>query len=110
MSPTRSIALAVLRGDGNECVYCGADDTVADLTIDHITPSSWFERGLAEGDRDDPQNLVTACSVCNSTKRDMDLTMYAGYLRRARGWTPAAVAALRRRVRAATHRPLSGSE
>jgi 5-methylcytosine-specific restriction endonuclease McrA len=50
----------VCQRDGHKCVYCGAVDK---LSLDHYIPLS---RGGANG----PENLVTACQPCNSSKRD----------------------------------------
>jgi 5-methylcytosine-specific restriction endonuclease McrA len=44
----------------NQCVYCGSDEH---LTIDHNRP-------LCRGGKNTPENLVVACSGCNSTKGD----------------------------------------
>jgi 5-methylcytosine-specific restriction endonuclease McrA len=49
----------VLKRDGYECVYCGADAN----SVDHIVP-------LKHGGEDHPDNLVAACGICNSRKRD----------------------------------------
>ena len=51
--PSRSM---IYKRDGNKCQYCGA---TKDLTIDHIHPRSL-------GGPDTWENLVTACSSCNS--------------------------------------------
>jgi len=107
VSPSQRVASLLLARDAHACVYCGrgVEDDVQ-LTIDHVVPSSWFERGVAVGDRDAPGNLVCACVNCNSSKRDMDLDLYAVYLRRAHGWSTAEAADLKRRVRNAVRRKL----
>ncbi|AKY02984.1 HNH endonuclease [Mycobacterium phage Dante] len=51
----------ILHRDGHACHYCGAKAPNAELTVDHIVPSSL-------GGSDDPTNLVTACQPCNSGK------------------------------------------
>ncbi len=59
--PYRQIMLTrknVLRRDGFRCQYCDARDH---LTIDHVLPRS-------RGGRDVWENLVTACTDCNSRK------------------------------------------
>lgn len=59
--PYRQIMLTrknVLRRDGFRCQYCGARDR---LTIDHVMPRS-------RGGKDTWENLVTACTACNSRK------------------------------------------
>jgi 5-methylcytosine-specific restriction endonuclease McrA len=55
--PTRS---AIYARDGHKCQYCGA---TRKLTIDHVIPKS-------KGGSDDWDNLVVACSSCNTKKGD----------------------------------------
>ena len=50
----------VLRRDHYSCQYCG---TKKDLTLDHVIPRS-------RGGRHTWDNVVTACSRCNSHKSD----------------------------------------
>ncbi len=108
MSTTPRIAPFIFERDDYECVYCcrSVDDPTVELSIDHAVPLASFERGVAKGDPDAPTNLVTACTQCNSLKRDMDVDVYALYLRRGHGWTAEDAAALRRRVRNALRRKL----
>lgn len=107
MSGAAQVGPRVFARDGYTCVYCGrgVEDDVQ-LTLDHVTPSSWFARGVAAGAIDAPENLVCACVSCNSSKRDMDLDLYAAYLRRGHGWSAEEAAELRRRVRNALRRKL----
>ncbi|PRY12332.1 5-methylcytosine-specific restriction endonuclease McrA [Pontibacter ummariensis] len=61
--PYYGIALSrhnVMRRDSYSCQYCGA---VKNLTLDHLLPRS-------RGGETKWQNLVTACSRCNSRKGD----------------------------------------
>ncbi len=55
--------LDIYERDGFRCVYCGFDggtfETFHYLQVDHINPI---------GPRNDPSNLVTACSYCNHCK------------------------------------------
>ena len=55
--------LAIYQRDGFQCLYCGFDGRTFEgwryLTIDHINPT---------GARNDPDNLATCCSYCNSCK------------------------------------------
>jgi len=53
--PSRAM---IYKRDCNKCQYCGA---TKNLTIDHIHPRSL-------GGQDTWENLVTACSSCNSKK------------------------------------------
>lgn len=60
--PFKSIVLSrknILRRDDFRCQYCGSKKS--DLTIDHILPRS-------RGGKDTWENLVTACTSCNSKK------------------------------------------
>jgi hypothetical protein len=50
----------IYRRDNNKCQYCGATKA---LTIDHVIPKS-------KGGKDTWDNLVVACSSCNSKKGD----------------------------------------
>lgn len=49
--------------DGYKCQYCGKKFNPADLTLDHIMPSS---RGGASS----WSNLASACKICNRRKAD----------------------------------------
>jgi 5-methylcytosine-specific restriction endonuclease McrA len=49
----------VIRRDGFRCQYCGRRDLP--LTIDHMLPKS-------RGGEDSWENLITACTRCNSIK------------------------------------------
>jgi 5-methylcytosine-specific restriction endonuclease McrA len=55
--PSRSM---IYKRDGHKCQYCGA---TRKLTIDHVLPKS-------KGGQDTWQNLVVACSRCNTLKSD----------------------------------------
>ncbi len=55
------IRFEVFSRDGFRCHYCGATAQEAKLTIDHIRP-------VALGGNNSFENLVTACSSCNSGK------------------------------------------
>jgi 5-methylcytosine-specific restriction endonuclease McrA len=55
--PSRSM---IYKRDRNSCQYCGATSR---LTIDHVIPKS-------KGGDDSWENLVVACSKCNTLKSD----------------------------------------
>lgn len=55
--PTRNM---IYQRDGNKCQYCGSTKR---LTIDHVIPRS-------KGGGDTWDNLVVACSSCNTKKSD----------------------------------------
>lgn len=60
LRPSRDM---IYRRDKNKCQYCGS---TKDLTIDHILPKS-------KGGKDSWENLVVACSTCNTKKGDLYL-------------------------------------
>lgn len=49
--------------DGNVCQYCGRKFPTSELSLDHIVPRS-------RGGVDSWENLVCACTNCNSRKAD----------------------------------------
>ena len=55
----------IFQRDGFRCVYCGYDGSTfkkwAFLQIDHFRPKCL-------GGSDEPENLVTACIICNHMK------------------------------------------
>lgn len=61
MAVSKRTRFEVLRRDNHTCRYCGGHAPDVVLTMDHVMP-------VALGGADDPTNLVTACSACNSGK------------------------------------------
>ncbi|WP_169516549.1 HNH endonuclease, partial [Gulosibacter molinativorax] len=61
MAVTKRTLFEVLRRDAHACQYCGAQAPDVKLHIDHVVP-------VALGGSDKPDNLVTACSDCNTGK------------------------------------------
>ena len=66
----------VFQRDNHRCVYCGRDllvdfDTFMICEEDHLQP-------LSKGGQHQPDNIVTACAICNrlkgSYKPEFDLT------------------------------------
>lgn len=57
----------VFKRDGFRCVYCGADPQAVVLEIDHIDP-------VANGGKNNIDNLVTSCFNCNRGKSDRQLS------------------------------------
>jgi len=47
--------------DAWRCRYCGELLTAETATLDHVLP-------VSKGGADDPENLATACLMCNSIK------------------------------------------
>jgi len=63
---SKPIRRAIYERDRFSCAYCGKDLSSAghrDITLDHIIAEA------LGGDVKDPQNLITACLHCNSSKR-----------------------------------------
>lgn len=67
-SISKAKRFAIYARDGHACVYCGSGEM---LSLDHVVPRS-------KGGCDSPENLVSACQPCNSSKRDRDLTEWKG--------------------------------
>ena len=107
MSPAHRLYAVITARDGYQCVYCGATEDEEQLSVDHVVPRIMFRLGTAEGDMDDPTNLVTACAGCNGLKRDMPVDVFALYLLTVHGWTAPRALAMMERVRAATARKVS---
>lgn len=61
MALSKRLRYEILRRDDHTCRYCGGSAPEVKLTVDHVVPT-------ALGGGDDPSNLVTACSECNSGK------------------------------------------
>jgi 5-methylcytosine-specific restriction endonuclease McrA len=60
----------LLATHGPVCAYCARTFTVRTLTLDHVTP----RRGQSAYDRRD--NLVLACTRCNTAKADKPFLVY----------------------------------
>lgn len=71
------LRFSILKRDHFRCVYCGAEAKDARLEIDHVVPR-------CEGGTDDPQNLVTACWLCNAGKGGIPI--YEDVPPRSEGW------------------------
>lgn len=65
MAVSKRLRFEVMRRDNHACRYCGGAAPDVKLTIDHVVP-------VALGGTDDPSNLVTACSDCNSGKTSIN--------------------------------------
>ena len=101
-----TLAASILARDGSACVYCTFPAAEGrKLTVDHVIPQGWFAtHGFAATvAMDAPANLVTCCAYCNSLKRDMDLAVFALYLRRRFGVD---VRPMVRRVRRQLRKPV----
>lgn len=67
--------LAIYIRDGMACVFCGQGvEHGADLTLDHLLACNL-------GGTNHQTNLVTACSTCNSSKKDLTLADWFQTLR-----------------------------
>jgi len=70
----------IFRRDGHTCQYCGAKPGAANLTLDHVLPSS-------RGGKSTWENIVTACEPCNHSKANKTPTE-AGLVLRAKPVRP----------------------
>lgn len=61
MAISKRLRYEILRRDGHRCKYCGRAAPEVKLTVDHVVPETL-------GGTDKPDNLVAACSECNSGK------------------------------------------
>ena len=61
MAVSKRVRFEVLRRDEHTCQYCGSRAPDVVLHVDHVMP-------VALGGDDKPNNLVAACSSCNSGK------------------------------------------
>jgi hypothetical protein len=67
MAVGKRLRFQIFRRDNFACRYCGLTAAGgAVLEVDHIKPQ-------AEGGKDHPTNLITACEQCNSGKSDIPL-------------------------------------
>lgn len=73
--PTSRLAYAetrewLLKSHGPVCAYCGVAYSPRSLTLDHVTP----RKGQSAYDRRD--NLVLACTRCNTAKADKPFLVF----------------------------------
>jgi 5-methylcytosine-specific restriction endonuclease McrA len=88
----RGKRLAIYRRDDYRCVYCQRDLATEVATLDHVLACEL-------GGTNDASNLVTACTTCNSSKRDLPLADFLSILA-DRGFDARTVRArIRRQVR-----------
>lgn len=68
---SRTLRLAIYLRDGMACCYYGASiEDGAILSLDHLKPH-------VNGGGDDPRNLVTACTRCNSSRGKRSVAAFA---------------------------------
>jgi 5-methylcytosine-specific restriction endonuclease McrA len=94
----KDLRLAVHLRDGFRCVYCCRDMHDAapfDLTLDHLIPQ-------ADGGKNHPANMITACRACNCSRQDKPLARFCGPETRAdiRRLTRRSIAKYRRLAKA----------
>jgi len=63
----------IMERDDYTCYYCGSINSVI-MTVDHLTPIS---RG---GGKDNDDNLVCSCSICNYLKADKTPEEFLEYM------------------------------
>lgn len=94
--------LAIYLRDGLCCAYCGRGiEDGATLSLDHVKCKS-------KGGSKDPSNLITACTVCNSSRCDRPLRTFCRAVAEYKGietWQ-----AIERRIRKAVKRALDIKE
>ena len=92
MAVSKRLRYEILRRDNHTCQYCGRRAPEVKLTVDHVVPK-------ALGGSDDPSNLLTACSECNSgkTSSNPDAPLVAEVDQRAAQWSQALEIAIERR-------------
>ena len=67
----KNTRLAIYLRDGMACAYCAATiEDGAQLTLDHV-------KCYSKGGSNDPANLVTCCSKCNSSRGARSLSVFA---------------------------------
>jgi 5-methylcytosine-specific restriction enzyme A len=66
-----------------ECHYCGRSTPPRELTMDHIVP-------LSRGGKSSKGNLVPACKVCNTKKRQLLPMEWEAYLQNFKSAPPPA--------------------
>src|SRR5262245_28511384 len=80
---SRKLRLRVFERDGWRCWFCGLRTKLADVSclgdinnasLEHLTPET-------RGGSNDESNLVTACTRCNSQKKNRTVEEYRNYLR-----------------------------
>lgn len=101
----RSLRFSIYLRDRFRCVYCGyvaPGLSAVFLTLDHVVP-------VSVGGKHRPDNLVTCCTGCNCSRRDLDIWQWCLLLATAGGtpWDKKGATRIRRRVCAALKRPLN---
>ena len=67
----KDLRIALYLRDGLACVYCGSGiEDGTKLTLDHLTPHSL-------GGTNKPNNIITACHKCNSSRGKRDWREFA---------------------------------
>ena len=85
--------LAIYLRDDTTCMWCGSSVAAdgAKLSLDHV-------RTRSDGGSNDPANLVTSCTNCNSSRGPKPMNEFARYIAKQTGQKPRTI---QRRVRAA---------
>lgn len=72
--PITGVRAALSGYQDGRCAYCHAEFTdigTSRVAVDHVLPFVLMSRGWQDGDLHQVWNLVLACYVCNSAKRDL---------------------------------------
>lgn len=95
---SKRVRVAIYLRDGLACVYCGRGvEDGATLSLDHVVCKS-------KGGSNEPGNLVTSCTICNSSRCDRPLRTFCRVVaeyRNVETWE-----AIEKRVRKAIKRGL----
>lgn len=65
--------LIIFRKTDGKCFYCGAIKDPIEMVIDHFMSKQKYKEWKVEdllGSPDEIENLVLACTLCNSSKKD----------------------------------------
>lgn len=72
---------AVYEKYNGHCAYCGREIGIKDMQVDHLVPQIMYDRRKAQGDRNEIDNLMPSCRVCNHYKRAESLEIFRKWIR-----------------------------
>lgn len=61
---------------GGRCAYCGREIAFKDMQVDHFIPQRDYADRRVSGDKNNMENLMPSCRVCNHYKRDNSLDYF----------------------------------
>ena len=97
-----STRFAIYARDGFRCSYCSVafSEDGRGLSLDHLVANEL-------GGTNEPKNLVTSCTSCNSSKSDLTLRAFFARLRSEKAVDATKIG---RRIRRLVHKPLDRAE